>query len=79
MDQTRARLLRCFAAVFPGLSETALVSASLGQVEGWDSVATITLLSLVEEEFGVEFQPEDLERQTSFARILDHLATRGHA
>ena len=62
-----------------GSSEKELESASLGQVEGWDSVATITLLSLVEEEFGVEFEPQDLERQTSFARILEHLDTKGIA
>lgn len=79
MDRIRTRLLRCFAAVFQGLSEKELESASLGQVEGWDSVATITLLSLVEEEFGVEFEPQDLERQTSFARILEHLDTKGIA
>jgi acyl carrier protein len=79
MDETQTRLLRCFAAVFPGLNETELGGASLGQVEGWDSVATITLLSLVEEEFGVEFQPEDLARQTSFERILDHLRAKGLA
>jgi acyl carrier protein len=79
MDETQTRLLRCFGAVFPGLNETELGSASLGQVEGWDSVATITLLSLVEEEFGVEFQPEDLARQTSFERILDHLRAKGLA
>ncbi len=79
MDHMQTRLLRCFAAVFQGLSETELVSASLGQLEGWDSVATITLLSLVEEEFGVEFGPEDLARQTSFERILDHLRAQGLA
>lgn len=79
MDETRARLLRCFAAVFPGLSETQLAEAALGTLEAWDSVATITLLSLVEEEFGVSFEPEDLARQTSFARILDDLVARGVA
>jgi acyl carrier protein len=79
MAETRSRLLRCFAAVFPGLSEPELAGASLGDVEGWDSVATITLLSLVEEEFGVAFEPQDLERQTSFARILEHLKGKGIA
>jgi len=79
MDETRSRLLRCFSAVFPGSSESELEAASLGDVEGWDSVATITLLSLVEEEFGVEFEPQDLERQTSFARIREHLKAKGIA
>ena len=79
MDETRTRLLRCFAAVFPGSSETELAGASLGDVEGWDSVATITLLSLVEEEFGVEFEPQDLERQTSFSKIVEHLKAKGIA
>lgn len=77
MADTRARLLRSFAAVFPELSESQLEGASLGSLEAWDSVATITLLSLVEEEFGVSFEPEDLARLTSFAKIFDHLETKG--
>jgi acyl carrier protein len=77
MAETTARLLRSFAAVFPELSEAQLAEASLGSLEAWDSVATITLLSLVEEEFGVSFEPEDLGRLTSFAKILDHLETKG--
>jgi acyl carrier protein len=79
MEGARARLVRCFAAVFPELPEERLEAASLGAIEAWDSVATITLLSLVEEEFGVSFEPEDLAKQTSFAKILGHLESQDRA
>ncbi len=79
MADTETRLRRCFAAVFPDLDEAQIAEASLGSIAAWDSVATITLLSLVEEEFGVSFEPEDLARQTSFAKILADLEARDTA
>jgi len=47
-------------------------------VEAWDSVVTITLLTVIEEEFGIQFEPEALERLISYESMLDYLteATR---
>jgi acyl carrier protein len=42
-------------------------------VDGWDSIATVTLLVLIEEEFSIEIKPEDLEYLVSFELILDYL------
>jgi acyl carrier protein len=74
--ETRRRLADCFSAVFPGLGEAEIAGAAFDTVEAWDSVATINLLTVVEEEFGVRFEPEDLERLTSFTRILEALRER---
>jgi acyl carrier protein len=63
MDDIRPRLVNCFQTVFPDLSETAIATARQNSVATWDSVATITLLSVVEDEFGVQF---DLERMAEF-------------
>jgi acyl carrier protein len=71
-----ARLVDCFAAVFPGLSEGEVRRASLASVAKWDSLATITLIGVVEEEFSVSVQPDDLELLTSFELILDYLRSR---
>lgn len=73
MNETQARLTKCFSAVFPQLGEQAIPSASLETVEAWDSVATITLVTVIEEEFGVEFAPDALERVLSFSSILEYL------
>ena len=69
----RARLARCFSAVFPLLSDQEIASASVETVERWDSVAGVTLATTIEEEFGVELDGDALERLVSFGSILDYL------
>ena len=73
MSDTRDRLVKCFAAVFGGLSEQQIQSATSTTMENWDSVATVTLITLIEEEFGIEVEAEDLERLVSFDSVLDYL------
>ena len=73
MNDTRARLVKCFAAIFPELSEGQIESASSTNMNEWDSVATVTLITLIEEEFGIEVEADDLERLVSFDSVLDYL------
>ena len=73
MSDTQARLTKCFSSVFPGLGEGEVASASVETVEAWDSVVTITLLTVIEEEFGIEFEVDALERLTSYKSILEYL------
>jgi acyl carrier protein len=73
MSDQRSRLIACFAAVFPALHEEDIPQATMATVDTWDSVATITLLVVLEEEFDIEIKPEELERLTSFELILDYL------
>ena len=73
MNDTRARLVKCFAAVFPELSEGQIESANSTNMDEWDSVATVTLITLIEEEFGIEVEADDLERLVSFDSVLDYL------
>ena len=73
MNDTRARLVKCFAAIFPDLSEGQIESASSTNMDEWDSVATVTLITLIEEEFGIEVEADDLERLVSFQSVLAYL------
>lgn len=73
MDNIQARLTRCFAAVFPDISDDQITGASSDTVKGWDSVAAATLVTTVEEEFGIEIDGEALESITSFQAMLDYL------
>ena len=73
MNDTQVRLTRCFAAVFPDLSDHQITSASLDTVGGWDSVAAATLVTTVEEQFGIEIEAEAVGSLTSFQAILDYL------
>lgn len=73
MMNIKARLIECFQAVFPELSEEEIPRASLTSVADWDSVASINLIVVIEEEFGAPIPPEDVENLISFELILDHL------
>jgi acyl carrier protein len=73
MYSTRDRLTNCFLSVFPELSSDEVASASSETVHGWDSVAGVTLLAVVEEEFGIQLEGVDLSRFTSFRGFLTYL------
>ena len=73
MDDIRARLERVFAAVFPDLPADEIPRASPVTVAAWDSLANVTLVSVVEEEFGVELPLEELDSLGSFELILAYL------
>lgn len=77
MIDTPSRLLGCFRAVFPHLSEAEIPSASMESVEGWDSLASVNLIGVVEEEFDMQVPPEDLEQFVSFKQVLDYLQRDG--
>jgi acyl carrier protein len=68
-----ARLIYCFATAFPELSPQEIPSASMGSLASWDSLAGITLLSLIEEEFSISISPDDAAGLLSFELILDYL------
>ena len=73
MNEFNERLATCFSAVFPNRSREEIVSASRDSIAEWDSLAAITLLSLVQQEFDTDLDLFDLERLDSFRLILDHL------
>jgi acyl carrier protein len=69
-------LVECFAAVFPDVPREALPGATVENTEEWDSIASVTLLAVLEEEFGVQIDDLDLPELTSFDKVHDYLAAR---
>jgi acyl carrier protein len=78
MNDTRTRLARCFSAVFPELNEHEIPIASMASVGNWDSLASATLITVLEEEFGVDIAPEDADQLVSFDLALDYLQRHEH-
>jgi acyl carrier protein len=76
MDDVQSRLMRCFSSVFPTLPSGTFANTNTTNTAEWDSVASVTLFALVEEEFGTELDVNALGELTSFDSILDHLQTR---
>ena len=73
MDEMYSRLANCFSVMFPRLSAEEIPQATPESVEGWDSMASVTLLLMIEEEFGIDIDMEAVEELTSFELILAYL------
>jgi acyl carrier protein len=69
MDQIRDRLRDCFRMVFFDLSDEQIESAVRAELPEWDSLATVTLLTVVEEEFELELDDQAVEQFDSFPAI----------
>jgi len=74
LNNVQDRLTRCFSAVFASLPEQQIAGASVDTVDGWDSVAAATLVTTIEEEFGMEFDVEVLGDLTSYQAIFAYLS-----
>jgi len=73
MDDLEGKLIDCFAVVFPDLAREEVRLASMASVPGWDSMASINLVAVIEEEFGIQLEIEELADMASFASVLDLL------
>lgn len=71
MTDIPSRVSQCFLNVFPGLAAADVPRASQASLAQWDSVAHVTLLSAVCEEFQIELDEESFESLTSYLLIVD--------
>lgn len=76
MDEVQQRLIRCFSAVFPQLPADQICGASVETVAEWDSLAAVTLVDILQEEFAVEIDFDDLTELASFPAVLHYLDSR---
>ena len=63
----RARLAGCFRAAFPDLDPTKIETASTDTVPSWDSMYTLNIVALVEEEFDIMIGIDEIGALASFA------------
>jgi acyl carrier protein len=70
------RLVGCFEIVFPNLNRSDIPAATHDSVAEWDSIAQVTLLSLIGEAFGIDIDFEEFEGSSSFAAILELVSAR---
>jgi acyl carrier protein len=71
MTSVDAPVRRVAADVF-GLPEAEVTpESSPSTIVTWDSVQHLSLVLALEEEFGVQFDPEDIEQMTTIGAIVD--------
>ena len=75
MSELVNRLTLCFASVFPGSTEEEIRNASTESVGVWDSLSSVTLAAVIQEEFNLEIDPDVLPNLDSFQAFRDYLQT----
>jgi len=75
VNDVSTRLIKCFETVFPDMPESEITSATQNTVGAWDSVAAITLLNVIEDEFQITMDLEMMAELDSFPKIQNYLAT----
>jgi acyl carrier protein len=73
MDETENRLIRCFSSIFPDLTTDQIRSASVDSVPAWDSLAAVTLVAVLQEEFGLQINLIDLPELVSFVAVQNYV------
>ncbi len=77
MNKDDDRLMRCFVSAFPNATRDEIRTAKFDAMAGWDSLRGVTLLAVLDEEFGLQVDlPELLELET-FNSVKQHLLQRG--
>lgn len=76
MDDVKSRLVKCFQTVFPDLSPEGALRASQANLAEWDSVAAITLVNVIEDEFGFEMDLDALADLDSFEKVSDYIESK---
>ena len=69
-------LRECFEAAFPAVPLGSLETLAPERDAVWDSLATLTLVMLVEERFGVRIPTDEIPRLMSFDAMAGYLETR---
>lgn len=64
-----AELVEAFAAVFPKVPREELPTLTMASCADWDSLASVTLIAVVEEQFGIAIEPDDMEQLVSFELV----------
>jgi acyl carrier protein len=70
------RLVGCFRQVFTDLTPAQIPGTSVETTAAWDSIAHITLLNLVQEEFGIEIDLDEFDKANSFTAMLELIRAR---
>lgn len=75
LTDLNTRLAECFQRVFPALPADRVASATPAAIAEWDSLASISLVTLIEQEFNVLVDFEELAKLESFHAVEQYVRT----
>jgi acyl carrier protein len=73
MDNINARLVECFTTVFPDTPAASVPAMSVDNNPAWDSVAAITLVNVIEDEFQLQMDLEAIADLDSYSKVLAYV------
>ncbi|MHB8616314.1 MAG: acyl carrier protein [Candidatus Acidiferrales bacterium] len=73
-----SRLVRCFSSVFSDLTTEQIHAASVESLPAWDSLAAVTLVAVLQQEFGLQINLIDLPELVSFEAIRNYIRKTQH-
>jgi acyl carrier protein len=73
MADIRGSLRECFQTTFPGVPAASLEALAPERDEVWDSLATLTLVMLVEERFAVRIPTDKIPGLLSFDAMANYI------
>ncbi len=76
-DEIVARLQSVFADVFDDDSIVVTESMTADDVDDWDSLAHITLIEAVENEFSMRFKMQEVSGMKNVGKMIAIIAARG--
>lgn len=79
MPDLGARLLRCFSSVFADLSADEIRAASVESLGAWDSLSAVTLIAVLQQEFGLQIALADYPKLKSFQAVEAYIRSRNGA
>lgn len=72
----RARYMKCFTEMFE-ISDNEAKTLAYQEITAWDSVGHMNLISVIEEEFDIEMDIDDITDLSSFDKGLKTLEKYG--
>jgi acyl carrier protein len=78
-DRITTRVIEIAADIFEEPAQSLDESSSPQTILRWDSVQHLVFTLAVEEEFGIQFPPEDLEELVTLGAVADAVRRHGAA
>jgi len=75
-EKVRRRLTRVFTAILPQVDVANIENATMDNTENWDSLATLSLFTLAEEEFGIKLGLDLIVSTKSFVDLEKLIASK---
>jgi acyl carrier protein len=76
LETKQARVEEIIATMFNVPADTVTLTSSPSTIEDWDSMGYLMLVLELEQEFGVQLAPEDVETLTDVQSILNLIQSK---